>query len=298
MALNVVSGAAVRLTDSGLGCPDWPTCSSRSVTPALSFHPLVEFCNRMVVVFVVVVLAATFLAALRRRPARPDLRWLSGALVAGVLGEAVLGAVVVYTKLNPFAVMAHFLVGMGLLTVALVLALRAGRAPLPGRPRVGTMPRRVARIQAGVVALAVVAGTAVTGAGPHAGGPGATRLAVPLDDMARLHSSIVLVAGALLLAELYVLYRSGAPEAVQERGRMLLAAMVGQGVIGYTQFFLHEPVVLVGIHVFGATVVWGATLWFVDGLRSHQAETVPAAASVSAVEPGGRPDPVTADLRP
>lgn len=298
MTLNIVSGAAVRLTDSGLGCPDWPTCSKHSVTPALSFHPLVEFSNRIVVVVVVVAVAVAFLAALLRRPARSDLRWLSGALVGGVLGEAVLGAVVVYTKLNPFAVMAHFLVGMALLTVAVGLVLRSGRAPQARRSRVGRAPRRVAGAMTGAIALAIVAGTAVTGSGPHAGGPGATRLAVPLDDMARLHSSIVLVAGALLLAELYLLYRSGAPEATQARGRTLLAAMAGQGLIGYTQFFLHEPATLVGVHVFGATVVWAATLWFADGLWSHQPEAAPPTVTVAATGPADRPDPVSAGLVP
>ncbi len=278
VVLNIVSGASVRLTDSGLGCPDWPTCSSKSVTPPLSFHPDVEFANRMVVVALVIVLGVTALGALLRRPARRDLHWLAGGLVAGVLGEALIGAVVVYSKLNPFAVMVHFLVGMGLLSVSVILALRAGRAPGTGRARVGPPARRVAGVLAGVLALAIVAGTATTGAGPHGGGPGVARLAVPLDDMARLHSSVVLVAGALLLVELFLLYRANAPEPVQERGRLLLAAMIGQGLIGYTQFFLHEPAALVGVHVLGATVVWSAMVWFVDGLRMHRAETVPAAA--------------------
>jgi heme a synthase len=295
VVLNIVSGASVRLTDSGLGCPDWPTCSVNSLTPPLSFHPDVEFANRMVVVALVVALAVTVLGALLRRPARRDLRWLAGGLVAGVVGEAALGGIVVYSKLNPFAVMAHFMVGMALLTVALVLVLRAGRAPGIGRARVSPPARRVAGALAGVIALAVVAGTATTGAGPHAGGSGATRLAVPLDDMARLHSSIVLVAGALLLAELFLFYRANAPDAVQERGRLLLAAMAGQGVIGYSQFFLHEPAALVGVHVFGATVVWSATVWFIDGLRVHKAEMAPAmAASAEEVGPGERPGPVAA----
>src|SRR5579884_3324969 len=118
VVLNIVSGGAVRLTDSGLGCPDWPNCSRRSLTPALSFHPAVEFGNRMVVVVLTVLVAVTLVAALLRRPRRRDLAWLSAALVGGVLGEAVIGAVVVYSKLNPYAVMVHFLVGMALLTAS------------------------------------------------------------------------------------------------------------------------------------------------------------------------------------
>ncbi|MDE3087734.1 MAG: COX15/CtaA family protein [Acidobacteriota bacterium] len=272
VVLNIVSGAAVRLTDSGLGCPDWPTCAGRSLTPALSFHPAVEFGNRMVVVAVTVLLAVTLLAALRRSPVRRDLVWLSGALVVGVVGEAVLGGIVVYTKLNPYAVMSHFVLGMALLTVAVQLALRAGRAAGPGRALVDPLGRRAATLFLGLLALAIAAGTATTGAGPHAGGKGAVRLPVPLDDMARTHSSIVVVAVVVLLAELALLYRAGAPEAVQERGRLLLAALAAQGVIGYSQFFLHLPALLVGIHVLGATVVWSAALWFADGLRARAAE--------------------------
>lgn len=281
VALNIVSGGAVRLTDSGLGCPDWPTCAGRSVTPALSFHPAVEFGNRMVVVAVTVLLAVTFLAALRRSPVRRDLAWLSGALVLGVVGEAVLGGIVVYTKLNPYAVMSHFVLGMALLTVAVHLTLRAGRAAGPGRALVDHLGRRAAALGLGLLALAVAAGTATTGAGPHAGGKGAVRLPVPLDDMARTHSSIVLVATVVLLAELARLYRAGAPEAVQERGRLLVAALAAQGVVGYSQFFLHLPAVLVGIHVLGATAVWSAALWFVDGLWAHAAEPAAAAGSSS-----------------
>jgi len=242
VVLNVVSGAAVRLTDSGLGCPDWPTCSVRSLTPPLSFHPVVEFSNRVVVVVVVVVLAVTMLAALARRPARRDLRWLAAGLVAGVVGEALLGAVVVYSRLNPFAVMAHFLLGMALATVALVLALRAGRAPRSGRARVGRTPRRLAGVLAGVIALAVVAGTATTGAGPHAGGQGATRLAVPLDDMARLHSSIVLVAGALLLVELFLLGRS-------QFSPGLRLALIFERLDSIVDKFVHGHVRQLGIEV-------------------------------------------------
>lgn len=272
VVLNIVSGASVRLTDSGLGCPDWPTCSARAVTPPLSFHPVMEFANRMVVTVLVVGVAITVLASLRRTPRRSDLTWLSAGLVGGVVGEAVLGGIVVYSKLNPYAVMCHFVVGIGLLSVAIVLCLRAGRQPAKGRALVGPRPRQLMGVLLGALLLAIVAGTATTGAGPHAGGATAVRLPVPLDDMVRTHSGLVLATAALLLAVLGVLYRSAAPETLQSRGRALLAAMVAQGAIGYTQFFLHLPALLVGIHVFGATVVWSAALWFFDGARAHSAE--------------------------
>jgi heme a synthase len=274
VALNIVSGAAVRLSDSGLGCPDWPTCSKSSITPALSLHPLIEFGNRMVVVVVCAGAAVTLIAAVLRRQRRKDLVWLSAGLVAGIIGEAVLGAVVVYSKLNPYAVMAHFMVGIGLLTVGIVLALKAGRGPGRGTLKVSSGQRTLSWVMLGVLALVIVAGTATTGSGPHAGGPGAKRIPVPLSDMARTHSAIVIVLAALTLFMLYRLQRTDAPTSVLDRGRLLLVAMVAQGFIGYTQYFTHLPAALVEVHVFGATVVWTAMLWFHDGLVHHPAESI------------------------
>jgi cytochrome c oxidase assembly protein subunit 15 len=284
VVLNIVTGAAVRLSDSGLGCPDWPTCARRHITPPLSLHPVVEFGNRMVVVALCVFTVAALLAALRRSPRRRELVWLSAGLVGGVVAEAVLGAVVVYSKLNPYVVMCHFLLGLAVLTDAVALALRAGRGPAGGAPVrvVARRPLIVSRVMLALLALAVAAGTATTGAGPHAGGVGAKRVPVPLADMARLHSGIVLVLVALTLALLVDLARDGAPAAVLDRARLLVGAMVLQGVIGYTQYFSHLPPLLVGVHVFGATVVWSAMVWFVDGLTRHRPEVPPA--------PDGAPD--------
>jgi cytochrome c oxidase assembly protein subunit 15 len=272
VVVNIVSGGAVRLTDSGLGCPDWPNCSQHRFTPPLAFHPAIEFGNRMVVAALCVAAGLAVVMALRRAPFRRDLALLSGGLVLGIVGEAALGAIVVYSKLNPYAVMTHFTVGIGLLTVAVVLALRAGRAAAPGAAMVPSTQLLIGRVSTALLLVAIVAGTATTASGPHAGGPGAKRLPVPLADMARTHSGIVLLLGALVLGFLYVLESKGAPASVLMRARALLAAMVAQGVIGYTQYFTHLPVVLVGVHVFGATVVWAAMCWFVDGLYHHVPE--------------------------
>jgi heme a synthase len=271
VVLNIVTGAAVRLSDSGLGCPDWPTCSQHRLTPPLSLHPAIEFGNRMVVVVLCVATAVALIAAVRRVPRRRDLVWLSTGLLGGVIGEAVLGAVVVYTKLNPYAVMTHFMVGIVLLTDAFVLALRAGRGDgaTVAVSKVGRRERTISRVMLGLLAVVVVAGTATTGAGPHAGGPGAKRLPIALEEMTRIHSGLVLCLVALTLALLYLLDHTGAPTSVLDRARLLLAVMVLQGGIGYVQFFTHLPAVLVGFHVFGATVVWMAMLWFSDGLTHH-----------------------------
>jgi cytochrome c oxidase assembly protein subunit 15 len=284
VVLNVVTGGAVRLTDSGLGCPDWPTCSLHHLTPRLSFHPAVEFGNRLIVVALCVGAAVALVGAVRRRPFRRDLVWLSAGLVGGVLGEAVLGGVVVYTKLNPYVVMTHFMVGIALLTDATVLALRAGRdltavggddmsgtGPAASRLKVSRPTLWLSRTVMAVLAVALVAGTATTGAGPHAGGKGAKRLPVGLGDMVRVHSAIVLVVVALTVVLVVILVRQNAPASVTDRSRVLLTVMVAQGVIGYTQYFSHLPALLVGIHVLGASVVWTAMLWFHDGLTSHRA---------------------------
>ena len=148
MVLNIVSGAAVRLTGSGLGCPDWPTCSQHRLTPPLSFHPVVEFGNRMVVVVLCVGVAVTLVAAVAPGAVAPR----PGVAVGGPAGRGdrrggPRRAVVVYTKLNPYAVMTHFMVGIALLTDAVVLALRAGRRAR-GRAPVSKVRRRRARASA------------------------------------------------------------------------------------------------------------------------------------------------------
>lgn len=278
VALNILSGASVRLTDSGLGCANWPGCSQSSFTPPLRFHALVEFANRMVVTVLVVLAAATALWAWRRVPGRNDLRWLSASLVGGVLAEALIGAAVTYSKLNAYVVVVHFLVGMGLMTLATVLALRARQPGGRGRLRVDRHVLVLSRVLLGVLGLAVAAGAATTGAGPHAGAPphdgqpGAKRIPVPLDDMVRTHSSIALVAGVLVLGLLYLLARTNASASVVGRAQVLLAVLACQGVIGYTQFFTHLPAALVAVHVAGATAVVVIAVWWHDGLSSHAAK--------------------------
>jgi heme a synthase len=271
VVLNVVTGAAVRLSDSGLGCPDWPTCSQHHLTPPLRLHPLIEFGNRVVVALLVVAAALTVVAAFRRRPARRDLRWLAFGLVLGILGEAVVGAVVVYSKLNAYVVVCHFLVGMALLGTATVLTLRAGHAAGRGTPAASPGVLRATRVLLAALAAAIVAGALTTGAGPHAGGKGAKRIPVPLVDMTRVHAEFVLATVAVLLVVVWMLWRTDAPGRLQNVSLVLLAVMVAQGIVGYTQYFTHLPAVLVGIHVFGASMVVATALWFHHGLSDHAA---------------------------
>jgi heme a synthase len=272
IVLNVATGAAVRLSDSGLGCPDWPTCAHSRLTPPASIHPVIEFGNRVVVFALVVTCAVTYVASFLRRPARRDLRWLSGGLVLGILGESVLGAVVVYTKLNAYVVMTHFMLGIALLSVSVVLCLRADHGPGRGALAVSRRALVLTRLYLVLLVVAVAAGTATTGAGPHAGGKGAKRVDIGLADMSRIHAEAVWVTALVLLAVLWTLWRTDAPERIQQSGRILLAVMVAQGFIGYTQYFTHLPAVLVGVHVVGSTAVWSTALWFHHGLSDHLPE--------------------------
>ncbi len=283
--LNIATGAAVRLSDSGLGCPDWPTCARHHLTPPLRLHPVIEFGNRMVVFALVVACGATLVAALLRRPRRTDLSWLAGGLILGVLGEAVLGAFVVYTKLNPYVVATHFLVGMALLAVVVVLTMRAAHGPGRGTPAVAPAARWLGRAVVAMLVVVLAAGAATTGTGPHAGGKGAKRIPMPLEDMTRIHAELVIATVLVVLTMLWVLWRTDGPPAVQNRGYLLLGVMAVQGTIGYVQFFTHLPPVLVGIHVLGASVVWATALWFHHHLSDHRAET---ADGLTAPVPDGR----------
>ena len=229
VALIVVTGGAVRLTGSGLGCSDWPECSVGHLTPALQFHGLVEFGNRLVTVVLTVAVAAAFLAAVFRSPRRRDLVWLSGGLVAGVLAQAVLGGIVVYTKLNPYLVMVHFVATILLVADAVVLVHRDRLDYSPGSGRL-LVPRPVIRAfyaLLALLALVITAGTATTGAGPHAGDSSgqqvARRIPVALRDMAELHSSLALLMVGLTVGLVVALLSSiGVPSRVQRSARILL----------------------------------------------------------------------------
>jgi heme a synthase len=288
VVVNIISGASVRLSGSGLGCPDWPRCTRRSLTPPLSLHPVIEFTNRIVVVLLVVTVATTLVGSLLRQPHRRDLVWLSGGLVVGVLGEAVVGAVVVASKLNPYVVMGHFLVGMAILADATVLVLAARDGGGRGVPMVGNRVMRLSRAMLVGLATAIVAGTATTGAGPHAGGPGAKRIPEPFADMARTHSLVVIVTGALLLVLLGAMSLERAPERAQARFRVLLIVVAVQGAIGYTQYLTHVPAVLVGIHVAGARSEIATSNAPASTALSTTPSTMPAPVPVETEEPVGK----------
>jgi cytochrome c oxidase assembly protein subunit 15 len=299
IALIVLTGGAVRLTGSGLGCSDWPECSVGHLTPALQFHGLVEFSNRMVTIVLVIAVAAAFLGCVYRRPRRRDLMYLSGGLVAGVLGQAVLGGIVVYTKLNPYVVMVHFFATMVLLVNAIVLVHRDNRDYEPGSGRL-LVPRPLLRLHYGVLgllALVIAAGTATTGAGPHAGESNgqqvAKRIPVALRDMAELHSSLALLLVGMVIGLVVGLHMGDVPERVRRAGRILLLVLVAQAAVGYTQYFTHLPALLVEVHLLGVTIlVVGATQCFL-ACTFHGPEIVAAPGKLQA-QPAGAELPIGA----
>ena len=279
-ALIVLTGGAVRLTGSGLGCSNWPECSAGHLTPALQFHGLVEFSNRLVTVVLIVVVAASFLAMVFRSPRRRDLIWLSGGLVAGVLAQAVLGGIVVYTKLNPYVVMVHFLATMLLLVDAVVLVHRDRLDYSPGSAHL-LVPRVLIRLYYGLLALlalVIAAGTATTGAGPHAGDSSgqqiAKRIPIALRDMAELHSSLALLMVGVTLGIVVALHAAGVPERVRRSGRILMVVMVAQAAVGYTQYFTHLPAALVEVHLLGATAIVIGTVQTFLACTYHAPEVV------------------------
>ena len=292
LSLIIVTGAAVRLSGSGLGCPDWPTCADGNIVAPWRYHAWVEFGNRLVTVGLSLLCVLTLAGALVRSRRRRDLTWLSAGLVGGLLAEIVLGGVTVLEKLAPPFVMAHFLLAVVFLADAVVLHHRAGlpEEPVPNRPGrarvsgtaeplVGREEKWLARMLLVAMAVVVTLGTVVTSTGPHGGNPQAPRFPFSLHDVAQLHGAsadVFLVFSALTLG---LMVRSGAPRSVIRRGEVLLVALVLEGGIGYTQYFLGVPAALVEVHVTVVVLLVLAVLRFNLGLAVRRPDTPAQAAT-------------------
>ena len=257
-----ISGAAVRLTGSGLGCSDWPTCEDNRVVAPLEYHAMIEFVNRTVTGLVSVAVILAVLGSLLRSPRRRDLTWLSLGLVGGVIGQIILGGLTVLFELRPPFVIAHFALSIVLIWNAFVLHERSKYAPSPALPTVPRPVRRLGRILVIVSALTLFTGTIVTGTGPHGGDEKVDRLPYDISEVARIHSLTVWVFLILTVVTMFLLRRSGAPIGVDRRAKLLVAAILVQGTIGYVQYFTSVPPGLVLVHVIGSIVVWIAVLSF------------------------------------
>jgi len=282
LTLIVLTGAAVRLTGSGLGCPDWPRCYGKAYPP-LNTHAVIEFSNRLITVPVSIAAGAAWLLALRRRPHRRDLTRLGALLPLGVIGQAVLGGFTVRGALDYGWVMGHFALSMLILLAATVLAWRAGRSPIGHEPREreqgadgptaasgGTPDRTLiwsARALVALGALTIFAGTAATAAGPHAGGsPGQkiNRLSFDgrgtMDFVIHRHGEIAL-AFSLAAVGVWWLARRRADPVVRHSLTALCVLLALQGAVGLDQYETHLPTELVWVHVALACGAWLAALW-------------------------------------
>jgi len=263
--LLVATGAAVRLTGSGLGCPDWPLCTSGSLvnTPELGSHGYIEFGNRLLAVALEVV-GVLLLVALRGSAVRPPRSWsrLAAVQVLVVPLQAVLGGILVLSGLNPYVLIAHFLVSFPLLLAAAVLVRRALDGP--GEPRVALVRPELRWLTAGLLAstsLVLVLGSVVTGTGPHAGSPQVHRLPFVPRDVTQLHADSVFLLVGLTLATAVAAYALAAPRGVRLAVRALVGLEVGQAALGYVQYATGTPPVLAGIHVLLAAVVFAVAAW-------------------------------------
>lgn len=283
----VVTGATVRLTSSGLGCPTWPKCTATSLVAPASYHALVEFINRVITFAVGVFVALVAAGSLLRTPRRHDLIWLSWSLVAGFCGQAVIGGLSVLYHLDAPWVIAHFLLSMLLMWAALVLVHRAHPDWTPTAPAVRAELLWLGRLLVAVAGCVLVLGTVTTGTGPHAGSGGhVARLPFPLERVTQLHADSALFLTGLIVATVVAVRLTSTPPAVRRRANWLVAAVLAQVAIGYTQYFLNLPPSIVELHVAGATVLWSVTVWM------HLGYTVPAPArSAPAVRQGAYPAP-------
>lgn len=270
LCVIVVSGAAVRLSGSGLGCADWPNCNDERFIDVSSVHGAIEQVNRLFTGVVTVLVMAAVLAARLLPERRRDLERLAWLLVVGVIGQIVLGGVVVLTDLNPVANQGHFVLSMFLVGSGLVLVRKAGgsapRLELPVRER------RIVRIIGLAAGCAILTGTAVTGAGPHAGDEDAPRLDVGIETVARVHGIAVMVALAAIVS-LVVSTRRRGLGTLGPRVETLLAVGVLQATVGYVQYFNEIPALLVAVHVALATAFFLVVvdLWYAVAPAGDQA---------------------------
>ncbi len=288
MILIILTGAAVRLTGSGLGCPDWPTCFKHSYATGWTIHSKIEFANRLVTVTLVVLTLVVFLASFARRPRRRDLSFLAGLLVLGVVLDAVLGAYVVYSKLNPWLVSLHLLLSLAMVVIAAILYHRSKYVYGPEARADVRDPhfRTVARLLWVPFVILLVTGTMTTGSGPHAGGSQgqleARRLPFAFSSAAWVHSLAATLFVGLIVGLLISIWRTAAPAPLQMGVRRLVVISLVQAVIGVTQYLSHVPALLVELHVAGATSLTIGVTQFHLRQSAHDREPTIAKKTASA----------------
>ena len=267
LTLIVMSGAAVRLTDSGLGCANWPKCGGTPLPP-LSSHALIEFGNRAVSAVVGVLTVVVAVLAFTRRPFRRDLAWLAVLLPLGVVAQAVLGGFTVLNHLAPGFVMAHFSLSLVILIAAFALAWRSTFEP-------GSRPRSTDRLMVWSVralaplgGLTIFAGTLATASGPHSGGVTGQHVhrlhfkgADTLTWAVHQHATIAAVFGVAVIGVWFLRRHRGGSASDLEPLTVLGVLLAAQGLVGSVQYELRLPSDMVWVHVALATITWVVVLW-------------------------------------
>ena len=280
----VFTGGIVRITGSGLGCSDWPTCDGSNIAPVAGgdhagWQAFIEFGNRLLT-FVVLAAAIAVVVQMRRTGPHPrSVRLLAWALPAGVLGQAVLGGITVLTGLSPYTVAAHFLLSMVLIAIAVAFHERI--RPRDPDPAVSRGVQNATTALALVAFTVLVLGTIVTGAGPHGGDLGAPRFNVDIRLAAIAHAHAVWMLIGLTVATLAVTWRT-APARFRAALTALLVLELAQGALGYTQYALGIPPSLVSLHVLGAAVLWAvvSAVWIrARPVEATDDQRMPAAAA-------------------
>ena len=254
----VVTGGAVRITGSGLGCPTWPECTGNSYLPIAgqaegALHAWIEFGNRLLTFVLFFAAVAAIIYAFRKT--RKDLLWRAALQLLGILGQGVLGGITVLTKLNPLAVASHFILSVFLIAGAASMVER-GRTPLVSIRPTEMKLRVLVTAQVAITFAVIVLGTLVTGSGPHAGDWKAPRLNIDSRAISWLHADAVIALLGVTLA-LFVL--SDLSPITKKRIKYLFVAILIQGLIGYVQYVLGLPELLVAAHLLGSTLVWIAS---------------------------------------
>ncbi|WP_051388957.1 COX15/CtaA family protein [Arthrobacter sp. 35W] len=260
----IVTGAAVRLTASGLGCPTWPKCTDGSLvnTPEMGIHGIIEFGNRTLTFALALVAGLMLVFLWNLRKERKDLFWLAFGLLASIPVQAVIGGLSVLTGLNPWVVSLHFLVSAALVVFSMLLVNRTfgrtGLASTATGPVVSKTVRQLTAVAAACSGLAVILGTVVTGSGPHAGDADAPRNGLDPDLITRVHVLPVYLLVISSVIVLVLLWRRGSGDALRAGAMLLVGAVVFQGAIGYAQHFTGLPPLLVGLHMLGSALLLAA----------------------------------------
>ena len=260
----IVTGSLVRLTGSGLGCADWPQCSDSKFIDVSSAHAAIEQINRLFTGVVAAAVILCVLMSLKLAPRRRDLIAMSIVLVAGVLAQVIIGAIVVWTGLNPYSNIAHFVVSIFLMSVAYMLVQHAKIFRLTddvvprGEPVLKDQRvTRLVKILLLTAGATVFTGTLVTGSGPHAGDENAVRLGFVMTTIVRTHSVFVWLTVATAIVLIFLAKRiTDAPVLLTKSLKRFSVVLVFQGAIGYLQYFLGVPVGLVAVHVATSVAVW------------------------------------------